>query len=256
MSALAIVRSDESVTIASDGAGYETGTGRLMTVVSKVALMPECSCIFANRGMGGATAEIHARLRHLAACGEPIKEFDDVLDRFPTLAEQLHLEVLANPEASTAHFSFLIGGYSGRRQRMESYTVRTRPFMAMGNSGALSEQPPFTLIGLPMVHLAPSPQLSSAAQVGITRPQEFGPETELEPESYALRAVAACRLDRETDGAEGTPGIHFVGGMLQVTTLYRDAAVSRIVHRWPDPLGEPIDPKRGDLLPAWIEENP
>ncbi|PXW59822.1 hypothetical protein [Methylobacterium sp. B4] len=69
-------------------------------------------------------------------------------------------------------------------------------------------------------------------------------------------AVAACRLHRETDDAEGAASIHYVGGFLQLTTLYREAAFTRIVHRWPDPLGEPIDPKRGDLLPAWIEENP
>lgn len=247
MSALAILRAEELVVIASDGAAYDGQTGNLMAVVSKVAVMPEWSCIFANRGMGGATAAMQAELRHLAACGEPINEFDDVLDRFPALAEQMHLRALAMPGAPTAHFSFLIGGFSERRRRMESYTVRTRP---------VGDRPPFALVGLPEIHLAPFPSLEAAAQAGITRPQELQPGHETVAEDYAVRAVAACRLDRETDDAEGAAGIHYVGGFLQLTTLYRGEVHSRIVHRWPDPIGEPIDPTRGDLLPAWIEENP
>lgn len=246
MSALAIVRSDESVTIASDGAAYDGETGNLMAVVSKVAVMPEWSCIFANRGMGGATAVMQAELQLLAVRGDTIRDFDDVLNRIPALAERMHRDALATPGAPTAHFSFLIGGFSERRQRMESYTIRTRP---------ISDQPPFALVGLPEIHLAPFPSLEAAAQAGITRPQELQHGHETVAEDYAVRAVAACRLDRETDDAEGAVGIHYVGGFLQLTTLYRGEVHSRIVHRWPDPIGEPIDPGRGELLPAWLEEN-
>lgn len=247
MSALAIVRTDGMVFIASDGAAYDSETGNLMAVVSKVAMMPEWSCIFANRGMGGATAVMQAELQLAAVRGETIRDFDDVLDRIPALAERMHRDALATPGAPTAHFSFLIGGYSERRHQVESYTVRTRPVL---------DRPAFDLIALPEVHLAPYPSLEAAARVGITRPQEMEHGLDADPADYAMRAVAACRLDRETDGAEGAPGIHYVGGLLQLTSLARGAALSRIVHRWPDPICEPIDAARGDLLPTWPEENP
>ncbi|CAO4196488.1 hypothetical protein [Methylorubrum extorquens] len=241
MSALAILRTESFVTIASDGAAYDGSTGNLMAVVSKVAVMPEWSCIFANRGMGGATAVMQAELQLLAVRGDTIRDFDDVLDRIPALAERMHRDALATPGAPTAHFSFFIGGYSEQRQRIESYTVRTRP---------VGDRPAFDLIGLQDIHLAPYPSPEAAARAGITRPQELPHGHETVAEDYAVRAVAACRLDRETDEGEGATGIHFVGGLLQLTTLYRGATFTRIVHRWPDPIGEPIDPTRGELLPA------
>ncbi|KQP19258.1 hypothetical protein [Methylobacterium sp. Leaf100] len=255
MSALAIVRGDDSVTIASDGAGYEAGTGILMTHVSKVEMMPECSCIFASRGMGGASAAMHNAFRQLSARGAQIVTFDDVLDLFPELASELFREASATKAegADEPHFSFMIGGFSEDRERYESYTLRTRPFSALDATGKFIDWPPYSLIPLPDIHLAPSPTLESAAKVGITRPQELQSGYEIHPQHYALKAVAACRLDREQDEVEGTAGIHFVGGMLQMTTVQREAVFSQVVHRLPDPIGEPIDPSRGQLLPQFLQ---
>lgn len=253
MSALAIIRGDTAVVIASDGAGYDGATGELRAIVSKVAMMPECQCIFAGRGLGGATAAMENALRQLAARGARLVTFDDVLEVFPTLAAHLHAEAEATADVPTTHFSFMLGGYSARNERLETYTVRTRAFVAPDANGRMVERPPFDLIALPSVHLAPSPNIESAAAVGIQRPQEMTDEYAFEATSYAARAVAACRLDRETDPMEGAAGIHFVGGFLQVTTLTETGVISEIVHRWPDTVGQPLDPKNGALLPDYLK---
>jgi hypothetical protein len=37
-----------------------------------------------------------------------------------------------------------------------------------------------------------------------------------------------------------------------MTAVQREAVFSQVVHRWPGPIGKPIDSSRGQLLPAFL----
>lgn len=245
MTAIAIVRGAEGLAFATDGLAIDV-TGRAAAVVSKAALFPEWSCVFANRGSAMATARMQNALQRLAYSGAcRIGGFDDVLALLPELSGALHAEILREG-AVYPNFSFMIGGYSAERDRCESYSLRSQEFAYHDGVQDLV-QAPYTLAELPAMHFAPTPTRESAIAAGM-RP----PDQPLEDGVHmAVRAICAARLDQGAttdDPAE----MHHVGGFVQLTTLFRDRLTSEIVHRWPDPLGEMVDPRRGDLLPGWL----
>jgi hypothetical protein len=59
--------------------------------------------------------------------------------------------------------------------------------------------------------------------------------------------MTVLELQRERPGRTG----HFVvGGLIELVTIRRDQIESRVLKRWPDLVGEPIEPEPMDW-PAW-----
>jgi len=240
MTAIAIYRSQDSIVFASDGASYDPSNGAFTGCTSKVALMPEWSCVIAQRGAGGFLALLRARL------GPEVVDFDDLLDRLPTHTRGLHADFVARGYPYP-NVSLFIGGWSEARERFETYTLRSRDISLPNAEGG----EPFSIEAF---KLAPLPEFHAAPYPTEELFERFGAGTNALPMTAAdltLRTVCAARALRcapsEEDKCE-----YVVGGFLQLTILKRNEIASEIVHRWPDPVGEKIDPTRGEPLPAFL----
>lgn len=249
MSALCMIRCDDGIVLASDGAACDD-QGRLSAEVSKVALLPEYDCILASRGAGNITATLHSRIQILAGVGFGISGFDDVLAALPDLARHLHGQLLTETGAQQ-HWTTLVGGFSVARDAFEIYRISTRSHPAPLDPER--EYEPFAAEPVHGINFCPTPSEAGGIAAGL--PADIAAWADLPSDALAVRAICGCRTDKHAGEAGGAPS-HSVGTFVQLTVLRRGEVSSRIVHRWPDPLGEPIDPKRGDLLPAWLEENP
>lgn len=175
-----------------------------------------------------------------------INGFDDVLTVLPGLARLVHADLLTTG-GYVQSFSLMIGGYSEERGRFETYSLRDRDF-DRGYEGAPEIQPAFTLAPLPAIHFAPMPSEGAqraADMDDFTTGAHDGP-------SLAVRAICAARLDRNGSVECPADEDHSVGAFVQLTILSKGRIDSNIVHRWPDPVGEPINPSRGELLPVWL----
>lgn len=233
MTAVAILRTADGIVVASDGIAYEAETGNVAGFTSKVILAPEWSAVIAYRGAGGFGQMLRSRL------GVEVMNFDTMLAQLPSVALPLWLEYRFSYQED-CHFSLLIGGWSDARQRYETYVLRSE--RVTFDDGV---QEPFTLTPLPSAYLAPTPTTALMRDFGVLE------AVARDPIAGAVRAVCAAR---RLENAPGEAARFAVGGFVQLTVLTRDAVESRVVHRWPDPIGEPIDPTRGDALPAWVLE--
>lgn len=244
MTALAIIRTENGIVLASDGAGYDESDGTLQAIVTKVALMPEWSCVFGCRGTGGVTERAQALLRVAAGDGAVIEDFDDVFMLLPELCRRLYDE-RTREQGEPAHFSMLVGGYSLERSRWETYRIGTRPFPRSD-----AQHPAFEPLALPPSYFAPTPDAVGWEAVGVS--ESFIKTEPFDPVDVAIRAICAGRLSK--DGPVDDPGRELctVGGFLQVTTVSEDSVTSTIVHRWPDARGVPLEP-RGELLPPSMQ---
>lgn len=247
MSAISIVRSETGIAIATDGIGYDS-RGVVQGHVSKVAIMPEWSCAFANRGAGGACSAMHHALVQLANRGVTITGFDEVLALMPPLSVELHAALQAEGRPYP-HFSFMLGGFSTERDRFETHSLRSRDFtFAIGEETIV--QAAYTLAPLPESHFAPTPSEDACKAAGLVLGGSEGPPED--GRHIAIRGVCAARLDKGATPDEPADEDYSVGGFVQLTTIFRDCITSEIVHRWPDPFGEKVDPTRGDLLPGFL----
>lgn len=250
MSANVIVRQDDGIVIATDGIAYD-GQGIVVAHVSKVALMPEWSCAFAVRGAGVVPTMMLFGLSKLATLGFNIAGFDDFLSFLPAAAEEVHKALLSDPTQSYPQFSMMIGGYSEAHGRFESYSLRSRDFeYPIGDE--IHQQPAYTLAPLPSTHFAPTPSPEACAAVGL---YQRGPDDPPEaPQVTAIRGVCAARLDKGSLPGDEVNEDYSIGGFVQLTTILRDSVTSEIVHRWPDVIGEKLDPTRGEKLPAFLRD--
>lgn len=238
MTAIAIFRLDDGVVIASDGAAYASTTGCLTGLTSKVVLAPEWSCVLAQRGAGGVVQLIRSRI------GFEVLTFDDLLDVIVGVAIDVYDSYKVFGYDDDARFSLFLAGWSETRERFETYQLRTHGHEAHAEgTGEVLVVEPFQLTPLPFVYLAPG---------GGEHMERFGVMEAIaanDPIPATVRAVCAARQLRNVSDEAAE---HCVGGFIQLTIVRRDKVESTIVHRWPDVIGEPIDPTRGEPLPAFL----
>jgi hypothetical protein len=264
VTAIAILATEDRAWIGSDGAAYTPREGTLRQIVPKVILCPEWDCVIGSLGMGGSAEAFRA-----AGQWKGVTDFDGLLSRAAELAREADDNLLLVHRGLSIHFTVVLVGYSRSRERFECHTVRTRPGMAWSAEHRRSvEVPPFTVSYQPGITLLPRPPEATAAAVGLRVPTVDGPFDIDSPDNFVMRAVLACRFDKG-HGIGDEEGAHFygVGGFVQLTRLVRHQSITsdapqipdqivmdtQITHRWPDVIGELIDPMSGHL-PAWIGE--
>jgi hypothetical protein len=258
MTAITIVRGDNAIAIASDGAAYDD-TGKLIQIVPKVDLFPDLSLVTASTGSGLALNAF----RNLLFWHNPLPlNFDEVLIAAPGISLKMMDFIKHHGAPSTHKFSLYLCGWSNERQRTESYGIKSYDWPGVVDSaGKAFTAPAFTLVPLPAIHCAPRPPADIAGQFGIKVPGVNLTEMPAEGTSYALAAVASCRFamgGADHEIAQADPFV-CVGGFLQLTTLAREHIASQIVHRWPDVLGERMDMNRGadhEKAPLWLLKPP
>ncbi|GEP09281.1 hypothetical protein [Methylobacterium gnaphalii] len=254
MTSVTIVRGEDVVAIASDGAAYDD-EGRLRQIVSKVELIPHCSLVLASTGSQLASYNFRDLLFWHP---EPPSTFDGVLEIAPDLSRSVMDYVEEQGASSTRKFSLYFAGFSESRGRPETYAIKSYDWPDVpGPDGVLRTAPAFTLVPLPAIHCTPLPSVELAEGFGITVPGVNMTEMPEDGVRYAMATVAANRFAFGGPDAElaGEDPFCCVGGFLQITTIARSHVSSQIVHRWPDVIGERMDITRGEpheRCPLWL----
>lgn len=132
---------------------------------------------------------------------------------------------------------------SEERARFETYSLRAGE----------------ALVPLPAVFCCPEPLADIGSALGWEMPGRDQAQMPEGDADFAVRAIIACRFcpGGADDAQAATDPYCCVGGILQLTTLERDAIISRVVHRWPDVIGQRMDPHHGAIdkqVPAWLLE--
>lgn len=229
MSAIALCNADDSVIIASDGICMNPSTGQVLGCVEKIFPIPHLNCVFSHLGAGGVGHEIST------AIGYRYRDFDDLLAEF---------ELLFSAVAGGRGAVVVLAGWSGARQRFESYLIRSE-------AGENLVSVPWVLTPCESEFwMSQSPSPETAERLGIVLTSE---EVARDPVGLAARLICAARADsgRQEDGRYGGSG-----GFLQIAMVRREGVLTWIAHRWPDTLGQRIDPTRGQMLPEFPLQHP
>lgn len=235
MTAICIVRTSDAIAIASDGAFYDDD-GVVRQIASKVTTIPSASFAITSRG---ASVAHHAFCSAIFWSSEPIVTFDDVVRYAAPLARHALAETVQRSIPSTWQFTLFLCGWSIERDRMETYRISSREWDGV---------PAFTLVPLPAVYYAPDPPGFIMADVGIEPASELTAMPS-DAAQYACRTIMSCRLCDDGSGHAK------VGAFIELTVVRRDALQAQIVHRWPDRIGERMDPARGtphEIMPPWM----
>jgi hypothetical protein len=241
MTAMIMIRGVEGIIAAADGLSYDH-EGVVQGQGSKILLMPEHDTVITIQGPASLITLLRNRL------GLELDGFDDVIEDLPDALQGLCAEI-EERAGSCPMCNAYVGGWSRQRQRFETYFVRSIPpqegggeFSHPGEPWAL--QPANAYLG------APWPHEELAARFGLSDADlKAGPHDFL---VLAVRFIAACRHVQAGPGFGSLAGLHGVGGFIQTAYLQQGTCSTSIVHRWPDPAGEIIDPTRGEELPEWV----
>lgn len=248
MTAIAIARGTDGVVVASDGAAYLPDNGVLVSHDTKVVLAPEWSCVFAQRGAGGIARAVRANL-----AAYPIRDLDGVLAALPAAAVAAYTNYVSQGYPWEPHFSLYATGWSESRQAFEIHVIRSRSREVTALGGGIIRNEPFVTSKIDGMVLAPSPQDAAARRCGLDMGAVWAGTVGMPPHEVAIRAVCAARYSpNEPEDAGQDHAEHGVGAFVQLTFLTQWSVQSSIVHRWADPIGEKIDPSRGDAVPSFL----
>jgi hypothetical protein len=224
MTAINTIRQSHAVHILSDGA-FCNDQGTILEIGPNVFPLPHLSAAVALRGATHFLPFLVYRL-----CRD-CTSFEELLSKVVRTA----LEVYASFPMMlgtlgfgnvTPDFDLVVAGWSAKRNRPESYIVaapRQQP----------QATPPWSLIDLPEILIAPSiTELQiHAAQWSVPKSAEA-----FNPAEDGLKLLQAQRARRPTLNVEPKP--HYVGGFIQLTTISDAGVDTKILHRWPDKVGE------------------
>ena len=218
MSAINVIVKSNAVHVLTDGAAYESD-GTLSSIGPKVNLMPHQSCAVAFRGPQ-SVRPILGELIGLAA---------------PSFAELKAVIVPLLQEASRAYaplfegcsagpdFEVVVAGWSD--EGPAAYMVASHD----------RHSTPWEIIPLTGLCITPADETIHEKMLA-TLPTDCTAD-DIDPATHGLAILEIQRSHLvENDGIDGK--FCAVGGFAQLTTVTPDAVTSRIIHRWPDGIGE------------------
>lgn len=241
VSAIAIYRSDEAVFFAADGLSADS-SGIVQNHVLKLYPLPHLNAIFTHAG-AGQVGVVVLDLINRGVVGRPrFDTFDRLLLSFAALCQSAHETVSAFVVAEMGRVdddyiraTFVLSGWSDAAGKFVA--VKTSSFdkeVFVDREGTTEILPAWSVHGIEDFYVNHYPS-KCADEFGLN-------ENGLSVFDYLARAISACR-------AEASPA-YVVGGFLQLGYVTRQKTVTWIAHRWPDPVGQLVDPSLGERLPA------
>ncbi|QIO49635.1 hypothetical protein HA461_20420 [Rhizobium leguminosarum bv. trifolii] len=248
MSAFITLRLDDQVVILTDGAvypGYHDFT--IIGYANKVWTFPHLDMVVAWRGTSDLCGLLLYKKSHKwtsfdMLLRELVEHAEEECDRFGTLW----------PGRDGA-CELAVCGWSDDRETFETYSFN------MDTNAAICKPPQLT----EQLYMAPFPDLSCMEALGIAANGHIN-ITAVDQLKLLMQAQrdTAHYMGHPGDDADRAERGHCVGAFIQQTTLSRGHITSTIVKRWPDELGERIDPANGriealgaDRLPPGAGEN-
>lgn len=241
MTAIICVKQPEHgcVHVATDAASYDRERGAIVEFGSKIAPVPNWPGVVTSAGNAAATILFGAEL------SRRFSMFDEMID----LADFVLPQIISGCGLPTAADVFLAG--VSKEHGPKAYYFRTSDDLPPMNTREEVEANPLwgerdKLIELPDVIMTPVPhdQVVPAHYEGL--------DTSEHPESVRWALLKILTMQRHMELPESIGGI---GGFAQIATVYADRIEQRIVHRWPDSVGDRIRPAPLDWT-RWHAENP
>lgn len=234
MSAVAIIPTASGIVAAADGALYEEATGKVGGFMGKLFLMPHLDCVFGYVGSGGFGEALLHNIRGA------FDSFDELVKGIAVKCQFTHLLMeRGGLSPAGAYVIVVVGGWSEERQRFEAWKVHSADKVAIVD-GERVEHAAWRLHAIEGAWVSTTPPADVMTAFGLL-------EGEHSALDYAALLVCACRAVSGADVDDER--FYGVGGFLQLALVEAGKATTWIAHRWPDPLGEPIDPARGEPRP-------
>lgn len=213
MTAVNIIQKVGEIVVMADGLGYAAHGGPSQSV-AKMAMLPHIPLLVAVRGHVSIAHVIVARFATEKATG-----FDAFLEFLAGFAREIIPQTCTHFGTPDFPHEIYAVGFSHARGRLESHFMATSDAYASGGRGA------YTL------HLEDEPMVAS--------PQ---------PSDEAINAArfvcpTARKFDPLDDGvklmdAQRRTHPDMIGGFVQLARVTREGISSRIIHRWPDEIGQ------------------
>ncbi|MGH6924588.1 MAG: hypothetical protein ACRED5_12690 [Propylenella sp.] len=159
--------------------------------------------------------------------------FDDLVEK---LREEIQVLTLLYSHvfqlcAHGADFDLVLAGWSEARQQPESYFISTREQPGVPAWSVCELDP---LAGMPM-----DDETAARFEASLTDEERRGVISD--PVDFLLRLAEAQRQLKAIQG-QMSEATHGVGGFAQLTIIMPTLIQTSIVRRWPDQIGERIDP--------------
>jgi len=239
MSAVSLFVAEDGFVFAGDGAAYDID-GRLLRRVTKLYHSPSQPWALGYVGMG----EFGERL--FASLPQPHPNFDILRAKLVEMGRSLYLDMSAEwtlhygPAIPPARATLVLAGYSNSSGRFEAVKIHSSPKeMQNQNTLELSLAPAWTLLEVTGFWASSAPNQHDLATFGLDG-------AELSPIDTAARYVCALRASCDHRG----DAVYGVGCFLELLVVTEEQTFRWLAHEWPDPIGEVIDPRRGEAMPA------
>ncbi|HEV7293485.1 MAG TPA: hypothetical protein VGN79_14315 [Devosia sp.] len=224
MTSIIFFRSDDSITSYTDGSAYDE-FGIFRQKASKTSVLLHQPALVATRGSGNA-----GNLYDAFAGRHPTYDAlcDGMADDLVQACTHAHL-LFGDP----INLQVTAGGFSDRTGRFEAQTM----FFSLDDEG---KKRPNALIAGPvdstMVDPWPDETLMEAiCAKHVAAGDGVGDEFVIE----VMEAQRATKYTLHPPPNNHTKGC-LVGAFIQKTVLMRDDAYTRIIHRWPDEIGQKL----------------
>lgn len=221
MSAYAAVRTADAVHVLTDGGMYDETKGTLIGTMGKIFLMPKQNAVMTQRGSGVVGSVL---IPKMSTFGET---FDELKARVgPEMRDWLKPAIETDKAAGAAwvNFDILIAGISESRGP-HSYVV---PSYDHPTFEAIKAWTPFD----------PGPVMMAPGDDRILATVD--PAT-FDPVKDGIRIMEAQRQILEPQG-QSAELRYIVAGFVQLTTVTAGSITTKIIHRWPDKIGQKIEP--------------
>jgi hypothetical protein len=226
VTAINVIQRPHAVHMLTDGAAY-LPDGTLGLATQKVVAVAHLSAAFSARG---------PRL-FMPLVGEHIagafKSFDEMVEGIIEVVRAASRDYLPLFDlcAHGPTFQMVIAGWSTARRKPETYVLT--------DNGEKLGIPSWKLQPFGALLVMPWDE-DTAARIRLTKEEMAG---RLDPVRDGLRILEAQRFAKAIQGRE-TEAAHGVGGFAQLTTITAENITTRILKRWPDLVGEKLDPER------------
>jgi hypothetical protein len=241
MSAIITLCQREAVHILSDGAGYDS-KGTVRAIMSKSFAIPHLSAVIATRGSAVSLPFIATRLSSL------FSSFDELMlgieAELPKIIDDSEELFAMSGSAST---EIAVVGWSEKDDIGKAFTIQAGDVSETRAEYADVEHPEsFKLVERPNAFALPAPSAE------IMRKAEFRGDTNIEKLIPEIDLLQIMEMQRQSLIELNGQPTYVVGGLALLSTVARGGMITqRVIHRWPDEIGEQILPVEIDDWKAW-----
>lgn len=225
MSAGNLIIASDCAHIISDALIWDTDSQEILALCPKTILLPHLHCAATVRSTSFAAFQTLALALSTSTAGS----YDELKAGIVDLVREVDRNL--KEVGVDGAFELSVAGFS-ESTGPNGFRITTLEVPPGADADTIQ---PWTIIEMPR-GFNPNPCKSRADE------EEIRAAIERAPRSLDGHAVAALQAQRAIAIREAASGLSpcWVGGFAQLTTIDADGVHSRIIHRWPDTVGEKV----------------